>query len=550
MHPFVGIDMAKNNQAFDRAVRQWVQLLSDQYVVTSASTIDQYARTTAPGEGTRCRAVLYPESTQQVQEIVKIAGAYGQPIYPISCGKNWGYGDACAPTDGQVIVDLKRMNRIVEVNTDLAYAVLEPGVTQGQLSAYLAKHQTGLWMDCTGAGLSASVVGNTLDRGIGHTPYGDHYLNTCGMEIVLSDGRVLNTGFGHYANAKASRVYRYGIGPVLDGLFSQSNLGIVTRIGLWLMPVPEYFCAFAFKSMRQEDLPDIVDRLRPLRVQGLLRSTIHIANDLRVFSSRARYPWDLAEGQTPLPEGVRHAMQIRYGVGAWNGLGAIYGTKRMVKSICKKLRAAMKPYRVVFIDDRRLALAHRLQSVLGWFGKGHRLSETLETVKPVYGLLKGEPTDEPLAGTGWRVRGEDPPRAEDPLDHDAGLMWVSPVLPMSGVAVREVTGIADPIYQKHGFEPLVTFTMVTERAMLYISNLSFDKRDLDEMARANACYNELMDDLIRRGYIPYRTGIQGYSKLTNRPSVYWEVAKQLKEVLDPVGVISPKRYIPISHNIE
>ena len=93
-------------------------------------------------------------------------------------------------------------------------------------------------MDATGAGLDASLVGNTLDRGFGHTPYGDHSATACGMEIVLADGSVLNTGYSHIENAKAKYCYRYGIGPFLDGLFQQSNYGIVTKIGLWLMPEP------------------------------------------------------------------------------------------------------------------------------------------------------------------------------------------------------------------------------------------------------------------------------------------------------------------------
>lgn len=98
----------------------------------SADTLAKYSRTTLP-EGTRARAVVQPQSAQEIQEIVKQARAQKLRLHPIACGRNWGYGDALAPTDGQVIVDLSRMNKILEVNTELAYAVIEPGVTQGML---------------------------------------------------------------------------------------------------------------------------------------------------------------------------------------------------------------------------------------------------------------------------------------------------------------------------------------------------------------------------------------------------------------------------------
>ena len=107
-----------------------------------------------------------------------------------------------------MIVDLSRMNRILEVNTELAYAVVEPGVTQGQFYQYLQRNRIPLWMDVTGAPTDASLVGNILERGFGHSPYGDHFLSACGMEVVLADGRILRTGFGHYEQGAVTLISR------------------------------------------------------------------------------------------------------------------------------------------------------------------------------------------------------------------------------------------------------------------------------------------------------------------------------------------------------
>ena len=74
--------------------------------------------------------------------------------------------------------------------------------------------------------------------------------------------------------------------------------------------------------------------------------------------------------------------------------------------------------------------------------------------------------------------------------------------------------------------------------------MAFDRREADETARAKACYEELSDALLREGYIFYRSGPRGMAKLTAEPSTFWDVAGQIKSVLDPAGVISPGKYLP------
>lgn len=539
--PPIGSDRPAPNDA--AALREWTAALGDAAVCADDDTRNRYAQSTSMAS-TQPAAILYPESTAQVQEIVRIAARHRVPLYPISRGRNFGYGDACAPRDGQVIVDLGRMNRIVEVNTPLAYAVIEPGVTQQQLCDYLREHRTGLWVDSTGAGCDASFVGNTLDRGFGHTRYGDHFLTTCGMEVVLADGRVLRTGFGHYDGARAHRAYRYGVGPYLDGLFSQSNYGIVTQIGMWLMPEPEALCAFFVVAPRPEDLPKLIDRLARLRLAGLLHSAIHIANDLRTISARTRYPWDRAHGVTPLPAELRTQLCREFGIGAWNACGAIYGTRATVAATRRALRKAISGYRTLFINDKRLTLAGLIQRGLACIGLGRELGEKLRLVQPVFNLMKGIPSYEHLRGTAWRVRDPAPPETPDLPAGAGGFFWASPVVPNTGAAARDLMALIEPIYERHGFEALVTFTMITERAMIAVTNLAFDKREAEEAARARRCYDELFTALMDAGFVPYRSAAMSHDKLRRHPSVFWDVTAQIKQALDPLNIISPGRYVP------
>ncbi|HIJ65199.1 MAG TPA: FAD-binding oxidoreductase [Candidatus Hydrogenedentes bacterium] len=524
------------------AIRDWAQALGDHKVAVDDTALDRYARTTQD-RGTRPCCILHPSATEDVQKTMRIASKHHVSVYPISCGKNWGYGDACAPTDGAAILDLSGMNRIVEFDANLAYAVIEPGVTQQQLYAFLQENAPGLWLDCTGAGLGASLVGNTLDRGFGHTRYGDHFLSACGMEIVLADARVLNTGFGHYADARAAHIFRYGVGPFLDGLFCQSNLGIVTKLGLWLMPKPDAFTFFFVRVDQQGGLPEIIDRLRPLRMRGILESAVHIGNDLRVISAAGRYPWDLAGGVTPLPELVRARLRKSRGLGAWNVGGALTGTRGHVRASKRALRNAVGPCgRLTFVDDKILALGEFAARRLAGIGL-HGLERKLEPLKPNYGLLKGMPTDEPLLGTQWRLRRPPEGGAGDPLDFGCGVMWVSPVLPMTGEDAKRVLEITEPVFDQFGFEPLATFTLINERAIIGILNVVFDKADAEETARAVACYDALFDGLMNAGYIPYRTGPRGMPKLRREDDVFWQVAAQIKRALDPNDTIASGRYL-------
>src|SRR5579884_1111612 len=220
-------------------------------VRTDTAVREQYARTTGP-RGTMPAGVVTPQSRAEVQAVVRAATRCGIAVFPISRGRNWGYGDACAPRDGNLIVDLSGMNRIIEVDAELAYAVIEPGVTQGQLVDHIDREGLPLMLDATGAGPDASIVGNVLERGSGHTPYGDHFATSCNYEVVLADGSVVQTGFGAYSGARAQHVYKYGVGPTLDGLFTQSNLGIITRMTVWLMPAPANFTMFVV-ALRQRD---------------------------------------------------------------------------------------------------------------------------------------------------------------------------------------------------------------------------------------------------------------------------------------------------------
>jgi 4-cresol dehydrogenase (hydroxylating) len=510
-------------------------------VVTSRDAL-QEAETATFATKRTIPAIVRPADREQVQECVRIANRRGIPIYPISSGRNWGYGSRVPASDGCVLLDLGRMNRIVDFSEELGYVTVEPGVTQAQLYAFLQERKSGLWMDCTGASPHCSLIGNTMERGFGHTPYGDHFAHSCGLEVVLPEGEVVETGFARYGGSAAAPLYRWGVGPSIDGLFSQSNLGIVTRMTIWLMPAPEYFQAYYFRSETSEGLGPIIDALRPLRMSGTIRSSSHIANDYKVLSALEQYPWEAAQGQTPLREPLMAQFRRDMKIGAWNGSGALYGTRAQVAEARRLLRAALKgkASRLEFLDDRKLRIASRFagvyQKVSGW-----NLKRTLAVLKPVYGLMKGIPTDHPLFSTYWRKKTPPPSTDMNPDRDGCGLMWCSPIAPNTGEHALRITELAKALILSLGFEPVISLTVLTDRTLSCIISITYDRALSGEDERAAACYSQLLTVLAGNGYFSYRLTVNSMDAMDDGTS-YTDLLRRLKRDLDPNRILAPGRY--------
>jgi 4-cresol dehydrogenase (hydroxylating) flavoprotein subunit len=511
------------------------------HVITDPATL-RAAETATFLSHNRIPAIIRPANRAEVQECLRIANRFQVPVYPVSSGKNWGYGSRLAPASGCMLLDLGRMNRILDFSEELAYVTVEPGVTQAQLYEFLQQRNSHLWMDATGASPQCSLIGNAVERGFGHTPYADHFGQSCGLEIVLPTGEVIETGFSRFGGAQAAAIYRWGVGPSLDGLFSQSNFGIVTRMTVWLMPAPEYFQAYYYYCEDADGLGPLIDSLRPLRLDGTIRGASHIANDYKVVSGLRRYPWEQTGGRTPLGSDVMQQLRRQLKIGVWNGSGALYGTRRQVGEARRLLRQALagRVAKLQFLDDRKLRLASALAGPYQWF-TGWNLKETLALIEPVYGLMKGIPTSHPLASTYWRKR-TPPPADMDPDRDGCGLLWCSPIAPADGAAAVRLAQDASEFMLQRGFEPQISLTMISERALACVISIAFDREVPGEDDKAMGCYHDLLRRLRDSGYYPYRLGIASM-EAGEQPGAYTELLRALKQVIDPEGILAPGRYI-------
>ena len=101
-----------------------------------------------------------------------------------------------------------------------------------------------------------------------------------------------------------------------------------------------------------------------------------------------------------------------------------------------------------------------------------------------------------------------------------------------------------PVFAGHGFDLFATFSMINERALGAVLTIAYDKEDADEVERAQHCYREVFDLVMKAGYVPYRVGNQSMAGLDPHGDVYWKTVARIKAALDPDGLIAPGRYEP------
>lgn len=489
-------------------------------------------------------AVALPASKADIQAILSIAQQENIPLYTVSSGRNWGYGSAVPTANGCLVLDLKRMAQIIEYNEDLAYVTIEPGVTQAQLYAFLQQQGGQLWMDATGSSAQCSIVGNTLERGFGHTPYGDHFSQVSGLEVVLADGSSFKTGFGRFANAQAAQVYHWGVGPYLDGLFSQSNLAIVTQMTLWLMPKPEAYEAF-FCSVDQDDFAAMIDVLRPLRLDGTLTSAMHIVNGDKVVSAFDQYPWQDMSQQTPLTrEWVAQRLK-QLDVKEWSASGALYGTKASIRAAKRKIKQALDKLpskKLNFLNARTLKVARWLQRPYQWL-TGVDLAQALDKTEPVFYLKQGVPTNAFIGSTYWRKRQPPPVMDQAHPDRDkCGLLWLAPVAPMTGHHARHLADMVAETLLAYGFEPAISMTLLSPRCIDCVICITYDREIEQQEQQALACHDDLLKQLTEQGYYPYRLSTHAMAQLPAPDAAYSATLAKIKHALDPNHILSPGRY--------
>jgi 4-cresol dehydrogenase (hydroxylating) flavoprotein subunit len=532
--------------ALDDALTAWRNAIGSAGVLSAAAAHEAYGRS-ATGAKRAIAAALRPASSEQVPDIVAIAHAHRVALYPISTGRNWGYGGALPVRDGCVILDLSALTGIRDFDAALGVVTLEPGVTQAMLAAFLDAEGSPFLVPVTGAGPSASIVGNALERGYGITPVADHFQAVQSLEAVLADGRVYRPALAVAGAADASRLFKWGVGPYLDGLLTQSNFAVVTAMTIALARRPESMGAFTC-TLREGAAPaSMVDGVREVlhRLPGIVGG-INLMNRHRVLAMSVPFPRDALGADGLLPQAVVASLAERYRVAPWTLFGTLYGTRRVVRAARAEIRRAIggQARGLVFVTPAIAARVHGVARRVP-MRRARAFAQRLAILRSSLDLVAGRPSDVALRLAYWRSSaqpaGGDAGRL-DPERDGCGLIWYTPLVAMKADVVHHYVEFATRTMRGHGIEPLITLTSLSDRCFDSSAPLLFDRGDPRAVERAQACYRALLVDGAREGFVPYRLGIDAMDWLARPGIVAWDTVAAIKRALDPHAILSPGRY--------
>lgn len=210
-------------------------------------------------------AVVFPETTEEMSEILKLANA---EVFPVTArGGGVGYTGGAVPVDGGIVIGTDRMKKIVEINADDLYVICQPGLTTFELQEAVEKY--GLLFPPDPASYKDSFIGGNIAENAGgmRTPkYGVTKHSVLGLEVVTATGEIIRTG---------GRTVKNVVGFDLTGLMcgSEGMLGIITEATLKLLPMPEATATVRASFRSMEAACEVLTKFTP---EGLLPMAMEV----------------------------------------------------------------------------------------------------------------------------------------------------------------------------------------------------------------------------------------------------------------------------------
>jgi FAD/FMN-containing dehydrogenase len=451
-------------------------------------TLARFSRDTTENPPGRPDLVIMLETAEEAVAVVKIAAANRVPIVPRIAGTN--LGALSVPTRGGAILDLTRMNRILAVNEVDMLAVVEPGVTFGDLVAELKARDLPLTIGIPLSPPATSIVANCLLDGLGNLSliHGSMGQWITGLEAVLASGEVIRTGAWALSDVPFARAPL----PDLTGLFVsfQGTTGLVTKMAVELKPV------------------------LPLRKR------------LFILTYERRTTYEL----------MRRLARLKL----FDDLGGLsWPTGKMLYGVARPLeKDPDEPEFFTYVDVTASTAREMTAKLEILVAELHALRE------------KGAAIEEPFdLDTLCAIAPRFKVFAEFPTDltfltqaPGGGLTWVGTYGPMSRFDSAADKGIA--IMARHGFPPVIVSRPMKGGHFGVLRFITtFDRDDEAEVLKVRACNGELVDMVLDEGFIPYKTPLFAVDRILPRlwPGTH-DLMRRIRDVMDPAHIMNPGRW--------
>jgi len=468
------------------------RIVGKEHVTTSKPILMSYVARGIMGlESTAPEVVVRPKEVEEIREILLLANEGRIPVTPMSGGLSGGF--ACPLIEpGGILLDLSRMNRIIEVDTDCRYVVVEPGVTSGAAWTYFKKNHPE-WAPPVpdGAPPAATILGDALERGFSLVTnrYGPQADMILGMEVVLPSGEVFKTG--SWALPSAKPFYRWGIGPDLSGLFlgAQGTLGVVTKLAVKIVPHPKHKDLIAFGFESPEEMVNATLDVLKTEVCVLVQCGNWWLVPTRMAS------------ETEIP--AARDFWKKQGVPEWFSNFEIWGKDEVDLNHQRS---------VIYQTMERL----KEKGVRAEEWKLHSKQKASRMLKPnkiaiPYALFKGS------------------------------FLFITWYTPWRDAA--EFCKIAQEKMEKYGIPPVLWVASIEHgREAICMPIVCFDPAKPEDLEKVQDFNRETTGIFLDKGWLNYRPDPYIHApQMYSRAKAYFEILKKIKKLMDPNGIMHPGR---------
>jgi 4-cresol dehydrogenase (hydroxylating) flavoprotein subunit len=513
--------------------------------IISAEEAQRIYGTDTGAANRRLAGALVVKNSAAIAKILEIANDKKAALWPISGGRNFGYGTSLPVQQDSFIVDLTQLKGI-KLDIDTCTAEIEPGVTQGDL--YKAFKEAGVsWMvPTTGAGPNGSILGNALDGGYGINPICDHFDGITQVAGYWANGTPFHHPLAELGCTEVSRSWKHGIGPSWIGLLHQASFGIVIKATIQFVPLAEASRIIIFEFSSDEQFKTSISKIRNLsRNMPGLRSLI-CNSRLRITATQAPgrlHPFAAlppAERAEKLEETGK-----REGLPPWLALGFLYGSTHAVAGALKDVRKHLPGVKIRAFSPQQVVFLERLTQIIpikkSFKGK-------LASLRDAVDLLQGRPNPKFLALAYALSSAENSTEMTEkshPAKDNCGVLWYAPLIPANAEVITHfLQNDVTKILHNYGFDSLLAVSLRNANIFTSTIPILFDKQDAEAVNRAKECYRSLVEAGLQRGYPPYRLGTD-YMDLLQTPftSAKNSTPKQLRQTFDPNKILAPGRYV-------